>query len=228
LSGTRRCPVPAIVTSNSALICKFSLTDDIRKRTESMSRKDEKDTAGRKQPSKYLRTQRASNAARHRWKHKWELVPGKPLPWQRRSLANMLRHHAAAKLGGETTRREISEQQRLFWRWYHGDCKAQLRGPFKTVVETLERIEAAYVQRYGREGSKDLAWEGFMHDVFSTYILRRCGKMQPQAIERHMWGRFEIFLEADDEALHGKDGTGRGLLQPLFAYWDARDRGRML
>jgi hypothetical protein len=136
----------------------------------------------------------------------------------------MLRQHAAAKKGGEATGAAIREQQRLFWRWYHGDCQAQLRGPFKTVVETLERIEAAYVQRYGRDSSKYLAWDGFMHDVFVTYVFKSCRKMRPEAIERHMWERFETFLEADYKTLHGNDGTGDGLLQSLFAYEAAKER----
>ena len=141
-----------------------------------MSRNEEKDTAGRKQPSKYLRKKRAKNAARHRWKNKHELIPGHPLPWSQRSFANTLRHLAASRKGGRTTGDQIKEQQRLFWRWYHGDCKADLRGPFKTVVETLERIEAAYNQRYGRSDQKWLEWDGFMAEVLSaTFLCRVAG-----------------------------------------------------
>ena len=112
----------------------------------------------------------------------------------------------------KTTGRQVKEQQRLFWRWYYGDCKEQLRGPFKAVVETFERIEGAYVQRYGRRGSKALAWDGFEADVFVSYILRSCSKLSPELIELKMWDRYKVFMEADNKALH------EGLLKPLFDY----------
>src|SRR5215510_5444521 len=151
-----------------------------------MSHEDDCDSAGRKQPSKYLRKKRASKAAQHRWKHKWQLSPGIPLHWGKRSLADQERQLTAAKKGGEATGGQIREQQDVFWRWYHGDCKEQLRGPFRTVVETLERIEAAYAQRYGWNGPRSLCWDGFMHYVFSKYVLVGCRKMRPEAIERDM------------------------------------------
>ena len=138
------------------------------------SEKDKTDAIGRRLPSKFKRTKRARKASQHRWKHKWQLEPGNPKPWNRLSLANELRQLAAARKGGETTGGRIREQQRVFWRWYYGDCKAQLRGPFKTVVETLERIEAAYAQYYRNDPAKDLPWDGFMHHVFSAYVLRPC------------------------------------------------------
>jgi hypothetical protein len=181
-----------------------------------MSHKDEKDAAGRKQPSKYLRKKRATKAARHRWKHKYQLVPGLVLPWNERSLANTFRHLAACKRGGKTTGAQIKEQQRLFWRWYHGDCKAHLRGPFRAVVETLERIEAAYEQRYGQNGPKWLEWEGFMAEVFATYILSSCSRMKSRVIEQEMWERYETFMSAEGQALHK-------LLGPLYEYEDAKD-----
>ena len=180
-----------------------------------MSGKDETDSAGRKQPSKYLRKKRAVKAAGHRWKHKWQLVPGIRLEWFERSLADELRHRAAVKKGGKTTGGQIREQQRLFWRWYYGDCKAQLRGPFKTVVETIERIEAAYVQRYGRK-SKVLPWDGFMHHAFTDYILRPCWKMKPDAIERDLWARYELFMTAEGKALND-------LLRAMLEYEDERE-----
>ena len=186
-----------------------------------MSGKDERDSAGRKQPSKYLRKKRAVNAAQHRWKNKQELVPGYPLPWNQRSLANQLRHLAAAKKGGTKTGSQIKEQQRVFWRWYYGDCKAQLRGPFKTVVETLERIETAYVQRYGRDGSKWLAWDGFMHYVFTDYILRACWKMSPETIERKMWVQYELFMVSEGKTLDE-------LLRPMIEYEDEREQRKQL
>ena len=191
-----------------------------------MSGKDERDSAGRKQPSKYLRKKRAANAARHRWKQKCELVPGIPLSWSERSFANKLRHLAAAKKGGETTGSQIKEQQRVFWRWYYGDCKEQLSGPFKTVVETFERIEAAYVQRHGHNGSKWIEWGGFVADVFVTYILVACGSLKPDVVEQEMWARYEEFMEADEAALYG-DGKTPGLLKALHDYDDAREAKRV-
>ena len=162
----------------------------------------DRDAIGREQPPEFVRKRRAVYAARHRWKQKWQLVPGYPLLWGERSLANKERHLAATKKGGETTGRHIKEQQRLFWRWYYGDCKEQLRGAFKAVVETFERIEGAHVQRYGRRGSKALAWDGFEADVFVSYILRSCSKLKPELIEQKMWDRYKVFMEADDKALH--------------------------
>jgi hypothetical protein len=55
------------------------------------------------------------------------------------------------------------------------------------VVETFERIEAAYDQRYRRNDAKILEWDGFVHFVFRNYILIPCWKMNPECIEREMW-----------------------------------------
>ena len=175
-----------------------------------------------KQPSRYMRKKRALNAARHRWKEKRTLEPGVSLHWSQRSFANKLRHLAAVKKGGATTGGHIKEQQRLFWRWYHGDCKAQLRGPFKAVVETFERIEAAFDQRYKANPDKDDAWYGFEAVVFRRYILTSCSRMRPQAIERDMWELYETFMEADDQALYG-DGQATGLLSALRVYETAKE-----
>ena len=166
---------------------------------------------------------RAVNAARHRWKQKCQLSPGYPLSWSDRSLANKQRQLEAAKKGGQAIGRQIKEQQRLFWRWYYGDCKAQLRGPFKAVVETFERIEAAYDQRFGSGIAKEIAWQGFEHEVFSKFILRSCSKMEPETIERQMWAAYEKFMEADDRTLCGDNGRG-GLLKALFDYEAAKER----
>jgi hypothetical protein len=176
-----------------------------------MSGDDKPDALGRRQPSKYLRRKRATKAAQHRWKHKWQLLPGIPLQWGQRSLADQERHLAAAKKGGEATGGPIREQQRVFWRWYYGDCKEQLQGPFRTVVETLERIEAAYAQRYGWKGRMSLRWDGFMHYVFSSYVLVGCRKMRPETIERDMWRRYQALMDANDKALYG-EGSSPGLL----------------
>jgi hypothetical protein len=190
-----------------------------------MNGKEKKDSVGRRQPPKHLRKKRAANAAKHRWKEKWQLVPGSPLPWSKRSVANRQRHLAASRKGGETTGRQIKEQQRLFWRWYHGDCKAQLRGPFKTVVETFERIEAAYGQRYGNDAYKEIAWDGFFAQMLVSYVFvaRRRTKAE---IERGMWALYEEFMEADDAALYG-DGRSGGLLKALHDYDDAQEEKRI-
>jgi hypothetical protein len=179
-----------------------------------MSTKNCRDSAGRKQPSKDLRKKRAVNGAKHRWKHKWQLVPGFPPSWSERSFANKLRHLVAAKKGGETTGRQIREQQRLFWRWYHGDCKAQLREPFKSVVETFERIEVAHLQRYGSRGAKPLAWDGFFAQMFKSYVLVACGGRKPADIERELWALYEKYMNADDHDLDA-------LLTALYEYEDA-------
>ena len=186
-----------------------------------MSRNVEKDSAGRKQPSKYLRKKRATNAAKHRWKQKMQLIPGVVRPWSERSFANKLQHLAAARKGGNTTGHQIREQQRLFWRWYHGDCKAQLDGPFKAVVETFERIEAAFVQQYGYKSPKHLAWDGFFADMFTSYVLAACWNRTPEDIERSMWARYQEFMEADDAALWN------GLLSALLAHDDAQEEKRI-
>ena len=191
-----------------------------------MSCKDKKDSAGRKQPSKYLRKKRAANAAKHRWKEKWQLVPGAPAPWSERSCANKQRHLAAARKGGATTGQMVREQQRLFWRWYHGDCKAQLRGLFKTVVETFERIEAAYVQRYGRNSPKKTAWEGFFAQMLLSYVLVARKHVMLANIEQEMWALYQEFMEADDAALFG-EGRRAGLLKPLFDHDDAQEAKRV-
>jgi hypothetical protein len=191
-----------------------------------MSNNKSTDSAGRKQPSKYLRKKRAANGAKHRWKHKWQLVPGFPPSWSERSFANKQRHLAAAKKGGEVTGHQIREQQRLFWRWYHGDCKAQLRGPFKAVVETFERIEAAYVQRYGYKGPKWIAWEGFFAHVFQSYVLVAIGRTRPEDVERDMWALYQQFMDADDAELYG-DGRRPGLLKALHDFDDALEAKRV-
>jgi hypothetical protein len=188
-----------------------------------MSDREDRDAAGRRLPSKYRRKKRAATAARHRWKNKWQLEPGVPLHWFERSLAGELRHRAAVKKGGEATGRRVKEQQRLFWRWYYGDCKEHLSGPFQTVVETFERIEAAYVQRYGHNGPKAMAWDGFFAVVFQTYVLVSCRSMLAEVIERAMWERYQVFMEADDKALYG-DGKVPGLLQPLHDHDDSLQR----
>src|SRR5258707_8459280 len=99
------------------------------------SDKGKTDAIGRGLPSKYKRTKRALKASQHRWKHKLQLEPGNLKPWNHLSLANQLRHLAAARKGGETTGGGIKEQQRVFLRWCYGHFKAQLQGTFKTLVE---------------------------------------------------------------------------------------------
>jgi hypothetical protein len=98
-------------------------------------------------------------------------------------------------------------------------------GPFKTVVDTLERIEAAYTQRYGQKGPKWLEWEGFMAEVIVTYVVSSCSRMKPAVIEREMWERYETFMEAEGAALYGDDQIP-GLLKPLHDFEDAMDRKR--
>jgi hypothetical protein len=181
---------------------------------------NDRDAAGRKQPSEHLRQKRAVKAARHRWKQKWQLDPGSPIPWNRRSLANELRSRAASKRGGQKIASLLAEQQSLFWRWYYGDCKAHLRGPFKTVVETFERIEAAYVQRYGRS-KKGLAWDGFMHFVFKSYILKPCWKLNPDTIEREMWAEYERFMTAEGKTLEE-------MARPMMEYEDEREERKAM
>jgi hypothetical protein len=181
----------------------------------------DRDAIGRKQPSKYLRQKRARTAARHRWKHKWQLLPGEPIPWNHRSFENELRSRALSKQRGQKIANLHAEQRSLFWRWYHGDCKEHLHGPFKTVVETFERTEAAYVQRYGRRSPKWEAWEGFTHYVFKTYILRACWKMDPEAIERDMWARYEQFMTAEGMALVE-------MLRPMIKYEEEREERILL
>jgi hypothetical protein len=152
-----------------------------------------------------------------------QLLPGIPLQWGQRSLADQERHLAAAKKGGEATGGPIREQQRVFWRWYYGDCKEQLQGPFRTVVETLERIEAAYAQRYGWKGRMSLRWDGFMHYVFSSYVLVGCRKMRPETIERDMWRRYQALMDANDKALYG-EGSSPGLLSPYLEFEAEKSR----
>jgi len=176
-----------------------------------MSRKDDKDSAGRRQPSKYLRTKRAANAAKHRWKEKYQLVPGAPPSWSERSYANKLKHIAAAKKGGAKTGGQLKEQQRLFWLFYHGNCKAQLNGPFTAVVETFERIEADYAERY--KGSKGLNWDGFFAQMLYTFVFSACWTKSSEDLERGMWELYEKYMEADDDTL-----LREGLLATLFAY----------
>jgi hypothetical protein len=178
-----------------------------------MSRKDDKDSAGRRQPSKYLRTKRAANAAKHRWKEKYQLVPGVPKSWSERSYGNKLKHLAAARKGGAKTGSQIKEQQGLFWRFYHGNCKAQLQGPFTVVVETFERIEAAYVQRYGYTGPKWLAWDGFFAQMLYEFVFSPCWTKEPEVLEREMWELYQKYMEADDNAL-----WQGGLLSTLNSY----------
>ncbi len=185
-----------------------------------MSGKDDKDSAGRKQPSKYLRKKRATNAAKHRWKQKWQLEPGLPRSWSERCYANKLRHLAAAKKGGATTGGRIKEQQRLFWDFYHGNCKARLHGPFAAVVETFERIEAAYHQRYGHNSPKWLAWDGFFARMLYSFVFAPCWKRKTEDLEREMWELYGEFMDADDSVLWG-DGERSGLLSTLLAYDDA-------
>lgn len=172
------------------------------------------DAIGRKQPSKYRRKKRALNAARHRWKHKWTLVPG--AAWNQRSLADKMRHLAAAKKGGAVTGAQVKEQMRLFWNWDYGNCKAHLREPFKTVVETFDQIEAEHLRRYGRS-SHELQWEGFRADVITSYVLRSCNRMKPDAIERELWDRYRQYIKAE----------GAGLYEALYAYEDARELKRL-
>jgi hypothetical protein len=185
-----------------------------------MSRKDDRDSAGRKQPSKYKRAKRATNAAKQRWKDKRPLVPGLPLPWSERSLANKQRHLAAATKGGQVTGHQIREQQQFFWNWYYGNDKAQLRGPFKAVVETFERIEQAFNQRYrgGSESAKWIAWDGFFAEMFASYVLVACGSRKPEEIEQEMWARYHEFMEADEAVLFAD-----GFLTALHKYEDAKE-----
>lgn len=185
-----------------------------------MSSNASRDSAGRKQPSLYRRNKRAKTAANHRWKHKQQLIPGIVRPWSERSYANKLRHLAAAKRGGATTGGQIKEQQRLFWDFYHGNCKSRLRGPFTAVVETFERIEAAYDQRYGHNGTKGLAWDGFFARMLYSFVFAPCWKRKPEDLEREMWELYGKFMEADDSVLWG-DGERSGLLSTLLAYDDA-------
>ena len=144
------------------------------------------------------------------------------MPKGERSHADKLRRLAAI----EAIRAEIKGQQDLYWRWFYGQCKERLHGPFKTVIETLERIEAAYDQRYANLPEKDAAWAGFMHYVFTTFILQLCRYKKPETIERRMWGEYQTFLEAGHEkALYG-DGRNPGLLRRLHDYEDwKRDQG---
>jgi hypothetical protein len=184
-----------------------------------MSREDEKDRAGRKQPSKYRRRKRAINAAKQRWKDKRRLIPGLPLPWSERSLANKQRHLAAARKGGLATGHQIREQQRLYWNWFHGGDKTQLRGSFKAVIETLERIEKSFNQHYRgtRDGVEFIAWDGFLAEMFETYVLVACGRKNPADIEKKMWARFHEFMEADETALFTQ-----GFLNALHRYEDKK------
>lgn len=185
-----------------------------------MSRKDDRDSVGRKQPSKYLRKKRAAHAAKHRWKYKQVLVPGHPRAWSERSYANKLRHLAAARKGGATTGSKIKEQQRLFWDFYHGNSKAKLHGPFRAVVESFERIEAAYNQRYGEKGSKWIAWDGFFAQMLYSFVFTPCWTRTAEDLESEMWELFETFMAADDRTLWGdRDGSG-GLLKTLHDYED--------
>lgn len=187
-----------------------------------MSRKDDNDSAGRRQPSSYLRKKRATNAAKHRWKEKYQLEPGAPRSWSERSYANKLKHLAAARKGGAKTGGQIKEQQRLFWRFYHGNCKEQLQGPFTVVVETFERIEAAYVQRYGHNGAKWLAWDGFFARLLHSFVFSPCWTKKPEDLERDMWELYEAFMDADDQALWED-----GLLSTLLSYEDALEEKRL-
>lgn len=120
---------------------------------------------------------------------------------------------AAARKGGATTGGQLKEQQRLFWRFYHGDCKAQLQGPFTVVVETFERIEAAYVQRYGRTGPKWLNWEGYFARFLYEFVFSACWTKRSEDLEREMWQLYEKYMAADDNELFQK-----GLLESLHSY----------
>jgi hypothetical protein len=186
----------------------------------------DKDSAGRKQPSKYLRRKRAAKAAKHRWKHKQVLTPGYPRPWSERSYANKLRHMAAARKGGATTGGKIREQQRQFWDFYHGNSKAKLHGPFTAVVETFERIEAAYDQRYKGTGAKLIAWDGFFAEMLHSFVFAPCWTSNSEDLERQMWDLYEMFMEADDKLLWG-DGRDPGLLKRLHEYDDAVERKKL-
>lgn len=182
-----------------------------------MSGSGDRDSAGRKQPSKYLRKKRAANAAKHRWKHKQVLTPGYAVSWSQRSYANKLRHLAAARKGGTTTGGKLREQQRQFWDFYHGNSKAELHGPFTAVVDTFERIEAAYNQRYGPKSPKWLVWDGFFAQMLYNFVFTPCWTKRPEDLEREMWELYDAFMEADDRALYG-DEFRRGLMQTLFDY----------
>ncbi|MBI1651167.1 hypothetical protein [Hyphomicrobium sulfonivorans] len=182
-----------------------------------MSSKAGKDSAGRNQPSKYLRKKRASNAAKHRWKAKQTLVPGVPKTWSERSFANKLRHLAAARKGGATTGVRIREQQHLFWNFYHGNCKVKLHGPFSVVVETFERIEAEYNQRYGPKYSNWMAWDGFFAQFLYSFVFSSCWSKAPEQLEQEMWELFEKYMAADEQAL-----WNNGLMDRLVAYDDAQ------
>lgn len=182
-----------------------------------------RDLAGRKMPPKKLRSERASNAALHRWKDKWRLVPGESKPWSERSFADKLRHLEAVRKGGANTGGRIKEQQRLFWNWYHGNSKEGLQEPFKTVVETFEKLHAAYEQKYGANGgSKVLVWDGFFAEFFQTYVLGASWKKQPDELERELWTLFDKFMAANHDELYGRAGSP-GLLQTLFDFEDAQD-----
>jgi hypothetical protein len=148
------------------------------------------------------------------------------MSWSERSYANKLRHLAAARKGGATTGSQIKEQQRLFWDFYHGNRKEQLHGPFTAVVETFERIEAAYIQRYGRNGPKWLAWDGFFAQMLYSFVFSPCWTKKPEDLEREMWELYEEFMEADDNALWG-DGKYSGLLGTLHRYDDALEEKKI-
>lgn len=185
-----------------------------------MSRKDERDSAGRRQPPRYLRRKRAITAAKQRWKDKRRLIPGLPLPWSERSLTNKQRHLAAARKGGQVTGHQVREQQRLYWNWFYGGDKTHLRGPFKAVIETLERVEQAFHQHYRgtRDGVEFVAWDGFLAEMFETYVLVACGRKNPADIEREMWSRFHEFMDTDEAALFTK-----GFLGALHRYENAKE-----
>lgn len=184
-----------------------------------MARKGDLDSVGRKQPSKYMRKKRAAHAARHRWKHKQVLTPGLSLPWSERSYANKLRHLAAARKGGATTGCKIREQQRMFWDFYHSNSKDKLHGPFTSVVETFERIEAAYIQRYGEKGPKWLAWDGFFAQMLYSFVFTPCWTKRPQDLEREMWEMYQEYMDADDRKLWGEDSLS-GMLATLHKFDD--------
>ncbi len=185
-----------------------------------MSGTGERDSKGRKQPSKFLRKKRAVHAAKHRWKHKQVLIPGHPRPWSERSYASKLRHLAAARKGGATTGSKIREQQRMFWDFYHGNSKAKLRGPFTIVVETFERIEAAYLQRYGERGLKSMEWEGFFAEFLYSFVFTASWTKKPEHLEGEMWELYETFMEAGEEELWGMGG----LMTRLLAYEEALEQ----
>ncbi len=181
-----------------------------------MTKKKPSAARKRKPLSKEKRSKRARTAASARWKDKWQLEPGQPSPWSKRSLANREKIIAAAIKGGQTTSARLRRQQDLFWRWYHGDCKEGLEGPLKTVVETYEELSAFHE---ADRRAKDFQWEAFTHYVLSQFVVTPCWTKRPEAIERQMRSQCQRFIMAK---------LGDDILNPYVAYEAAKDEQRQL